>query len=151
VEAGVVAAQVRRVLRIEDAREREHDRVGVERRAVVEAHVVAQVERPHQLVVGDLVMRREPRLELHRARPPADEPFEHELADLDRLAVGHAREVERDHVGGARDDERAGIAPGVHRAAGVAACAAGDRDDRDERPSHAARLYHRIDSRLALP
>ena len=51
---------------------------------------------------------------------PADEALEQQLADLDRLAVGDAHRIERDDVGGLRDDERTGIALLVQRVAGIA-------------------------------
>ena len=101
----------------EQALEREHDRIGVERRAVVKPHVRTQVERPAQAVLGDLPLRRETRLDVGRPRLPADEPLEEQLADLDRLAVGRADRIEHDHVGGLRDDERTRIAALVQRLA----------------------------------
>ena len=107
-------AEVVRVAGVEQALEREHDRVGVERRAVVEDDLVAELERPGLAVGRDLPAGRQARLDVGRPRLPADEALEHELADLDRLAVGDAHRVERDGVGGLGDDERTGIAPVVH-------------------------------------
>ncbi len=101
------------VLRIEQALEREHDRVGIERRAIVERDVIAQVERPGPPVRRDVPGLGELRLDIGGAGLPADQALVDQLADLDRLAVGHEHGVERDHIGGLGDDEDPGVALAV--------------------------------------
>jgi hypothetical protein len=103
------------VRRIDHALEREHDRVGVERPTIVEHHARPQHKRPAQAVGRDLPRGREPGLGLGRPGHPAREALEQDLADLDRLGVDHADQVQTGDVGGLRDDEHPRIAAVVAR------------------------------------
>ena len=104
--------------RIALAVEAEDDRVGVEGRAVVEAHVVAQVEGP-DAPVGRLLPRLgQRRLDLGRVAAVAHQVIEDLLGHLGRFGVGDARRIERDGVGAAADEHGRVVDGLAGRAAG---------------------------------
>src|SRR5207237_569825 len=100
-----------------------------------ETHVIVEMKRPGLAVGRDLPRVGEPRLDVGRARLPADEALEDELADLDRLGVGDADRIERDDVGRLGDDERARIATPVQRLA-TRVAAESERSDGERADPH---------------
>ena len=150
---------VARVPGIDHALEREHDRAGIERRAIVKPHVGAQLERPAQAVGRHLPCGREPRLDVGRARLPPREALEQDLTDLDRLVVDDAHEIEPGDVGRVRDHQRAGIAAVMQAGRSRVAREHGAEEHHHARALRAlhSQSLHRsapapaIDSRLSLP
>ena len=97
--------------------EREHHRVGVERRAVVEAHPVPQEEGPFGAGRRDHPRGCQGRFNLGRTLLEADQMFEDLLAGIGALAVGHVRRIEADGVGRPSHHERAASRPAPRAAA----------------------------------
>ena len=97
---------VRRVLGHDLALEREHHRVGVERRAVVEADVPRAARSVQIGAVGaDRPAGRQIGLGLEAARREAHQAAVDLLGDLQRFDVAGARRIQADRVGRARDDQ----------------------------------------------
>src|SRR4029077_17037148 len=98
-----------------------------ERRAVLELHLRAQVERQRLRVVGELPRRREAGDDV-QVRVELDERPVDEAEGLDRLEGGRLLRVERVDVARSANDERSAT-----RGRRARRGAAGERGRRDER------------------
>src|SRR5215831_7122276 len=115
--------------------EREHDRIGVERCAVVEAHAATQMERPRFALVGHLPGGGERGLDLVGAGLVAHQVLEDLLAYLRRVTVVDARRIEQDGVAAPAHRQRGGVDRDV--------AAAGESEERAEKQATHARKCSR--------
>jgi hypothetical protein len=106
---------VRRVVREDLAFEREHDRLRVERRAVVKTHAGAKIEGPQRAVLADRPARRQVRLRLQPACREANQPTVDLLGDLQRFDVAGAGGIQADGVGRTRHYQPVGRQAGGRR------------------------------------
>ena len=122
------ALLLERTLEVVPTVEVEADRFGIEVRAVVELHVLPQVERPRGAGRVGLPARRERWDDLGRALLEGDETLEHLVDRAERLTVGNECAVEGDRIGCGAEDELASFTAAAVR---FATSSAARRDKRE--------------------